>query len=456
MGKTNAARREPAMWLAAGAAVCWAAFTAPALAQPDTAVNLADERPAAGPFIPPLSRVAQDLAGQGIAVRLQSISAIAADVSGGERRLQDYSGVVLFGADFDLNRIASIPGATFHLTFAQLYGRDLATDAIGSRTKLQSYSYPHKQFELTAFAWEQKLLDNRLDVLVGRTAGTAEFARSSYACAFNNSADCPMELTQLVAGLPGFPYVTWGGRVRGEVAEHVFLKAGAYMIDPGRQETIGFDWSDKTATGVIVPFEASYETDFSTDPMPRHFKLGAWYNSADYSDPFENTKYKSRALFGGTALTRRGGRDGVYAIADQYVWKPAPDSHRGIAIFGAAARPFDSDELFSAQLTGGLEWAGPLASRPADRLGIETTLLQVGHKELGYLDGVIVKNKGRGTLNGSEVLTEINYSVQIIRGVQVLPSVAYIQHPDTINNPHANAATPGAWVLGARLTISMS
>jgi porin len=205
-----------------------------------------------------IADVLHDLAGQGVYTRLNYVDAMAANLQGGQRYEVANSGVAMFGADFDLAKLIEMPDAQLHVSFAQLYGRDLASDAIGARLKLQNYSYPHEQFELTSLAYEHGIWNDRLNLLVGRTAATAEFARSTYACQFNSAVDCPMMLTQLVGGLPGFPYVNWGGRLRAELAENISAKVGAYQINPTRQYQTGFDWGTQTSTGYVVPFELGY------------------------------------------------------------------------------------------------------------------------------------------------------------------------------------------------------
>ena len=50
---------------------------------------------------------------------------------------------------------------------------------------------------------------------------------------------------------------------------------------------------------VAAPVELGYETSFSNDRYPRHYKIGAWYNNAPSADPLLNSRGQSIALFGG-------------------------------------------------------------------------------------------------------------------------------------------------------------
>ena len=442
---------------AMAAGLLWAA---PALAQrelgyvPPVPPTTAPTSPLDGTVLQPAVRLGHDLLDVGILPRLRYIDAFAANPTGGIKEGADNSGVVIFGADFDLNRIAGLQGGLFHASFAQLYGHELSTDDIGSRTKVQSYYYPYKQFEMTELTYEQRFFDGRLNVLAGRANATGEFARDDYGCRFENVADCPFELTQLVAGFPGFPYVNWGGRVRVQPTYNTYIKAGAYEIDPNRQHNSGFNWGTNTGTGFVLPAEMGYETTFLTDPYPRHYKLGFWYNSADYTDPYLNTKGKSRAQFGGTALNYNGGRGGVYALADQMVWKPQGQSQRGITVFGIGGAPFDKQELFAFQAVGGAVWTGPWAARPADTLGIMGSFIRLSRKEDLYLDGLLQKARSATTIPRDGLVFELNYGVQVVPGVLIQPALQYLINPDDISHVSTTRAPKDALVVGLKFVVN--
>jgi porin len=409
--------------------------------------------PLIGTALEPAVRVAQDLLNAGILMRLRYVDAFAADPVGGLGQGVDNSGVVILGSDFDLNRIIGLPGGQFHVSVAQLYGHELSTDQIGSRTKVQTYYYPYKQFELTEFTYQQSLLNNFLDVIVGRSNATGEFARSTYGCQFENVADCPFEMTQLVGGFPGFPYVNWGGRVRVAPTAETYVKAGAYQLDSVRNRNTGFNWSiDNKSTGFVLPVEAGWEN--ASDGMPKHYKIGGWYNSADYTDPALNTKDRSRGLFGGAPLPISGGRGGIYALGDQVVWRPETGSHRGLALFASAGTPFDTKEAFQFEGLAGFIWSGPFAGRPRDQIGFQTAFLELGGSEFNYLNALLTKAHSNTFVSRSQALIELNYAYEIMSGLVLQPVVQYFINPDDINKTTAKMAPRDALVLGLKLTLN--
>ena len=436
--------------------------TTPARAQevpvfePTPATPTRAPSPLLGTPFEPAVRLGQQLLDAGILPRARYVASFAANPIGGITQGTDTSGVVLFGADVDLNRTIGIPGAQLHATFAQFYGHELATDHIGTRTKVQSFYYPKKQFELAELTYEQSFWDRRVSIVVGRANATGEFARSTYGCRFQNVADCPFELTQAVGGFPGFPYVNWGGHVRINPTPQLYAKVGAFETNSTRNTNTGFDWGLNHSTGYVIPAEVGYGTDYTTDPYPRHAKLGAWYNSAPYNDPLFNAAGRSRGTFGGKPLLHGGGRGGVYGLADQVVWRPDGSTPRGIAVFGSAAGPLDGNGIFAFQGVAGAIWTGPLATRPGDQVGLLGSYIRLSNNETTYLNDLLRKNRSTSFVNRNQFIFEANYNYRVIEGIFLAGSLQYIVNPDSIARPTATRAPRDALVVGLKLALNVN
>lgn len=411
--------------------------------------------PLLGTSLEPVVRFGQSLYDAGILPRARYVQSAATNPIGGLSQGADTSGVVIFGADLDMEKIANLHGAQFHATFAQFFGRELATDHIGTRTKVQSFYYPREQFELSELTYEQSLFDKQFTFVVGRANATGSFARSTYGCRFQNVADCPFELTQAVAGFPGFPYVNWGGYVRYNPVPTLYAKAGAFETNPIRNTNSGFDWGLNHSSGYVIPFEIGYGTEYSTDPYPRHFKLGGWYNSAPYNDPYLNTRFRSRALFGGRPLTYSGGRTGAYALGDQVVWRPDASGQRGVAVFATTGVPFDGRGLFSFEAVTGVLWTGPFTSRPVDQVGVLATYIRLSDKEDGFVNDLLRKARSATLVSRDQGVFEANYNYKVTEGIYLASSVQYLVNPDSINRPSARFAPRDALVLGLKLSVGI-
>ncbi|GAC1485754.1 MAG: carbohydrate porin [Acetobacteraceae bacterium] len=423
---------------------------------PSPATPHAIASPLTGTALDPVVRLGHSLLESGILPRVRYVQSFAANPVGGLTQGTDTSGVVIFGADAELEKLAGLQGARLHATFAQFYGHELATDHIGTRTKVQSFYYPKKQFELAELTYEQSLLDGRVNVVVGRANATGEFARSTYGCRFQNVLDCPFELTQAVGGFPGFPYVNWGGHVRVKPTAETYVKAGAFETNSTRNTNSGFDWGFNHSTGYLLPFELGYGTEYATDPYPRHAKLGGWYNSAPYNDPYLNTKGRSRALFGGKPAAYEGGRSGLYALADQVVYRYDRSTRRGLAVFGSAAGPFDGNGIFAFEGVAGALWTGPIASRPDDQVGLLGSYIRLSNKEDAYLNDLLTKAKSTSRVARNQFIFEINYNYRVLDGIYLASSLQYLVNPDDISRTSAKQAPRDALVVGLKLAVNVN
>lgn len=391
---------------------------------------------------------------QGILVNSAFYDDLQANPIGGLKHGAANAGAGTIGADADLEKLAGIKGGRFHLLVTYEYGDTLQKD-IGNFIKSQDWYLPFQKFQLAQLSYEQNLFGGAANILGGRVGASTIFARPTFGCQFISGSQCPYDLPVFTGGFSGFPYATWGGRLRINPTDRFYVQSGVFSADPNRKNTHGFDFALKTATGIVAPVEIGYESDFSNDRYPRHYKIGAWYNNAPFVDPLLNTQHQSRALFGGAPLAHTNDRGGVYALFDQAVYRP-DDSHRALYVLGSFAMPFDRRELFSFQNTLGAYYTGPLAARPHDSAGIMVTQLILTRAETELLNDLLRKNGSKTFVNRNQYNVEINYGFRLAPGVTVSPNAEYIINPDTTQRPDARFAPRDALVLGVRLTLNFS
>jgi len=364
------------------------------------------------------------------------------------------AGAGTIGADADLGTLAGITGGRFHLLFTYEYGDTLQKN-IGNFIKSQDWYLPFQKFQLAQLSYEQNFLGGVVNVLGGRISAATLFARPTFGCQFISGSQCPYDLPVFTGGFSGFPYATWGGRLRINPTDKIYVESGIFSVDPNRKNLHGFNPSLKTATGIVAPVEIGYESDFTNDRYPRHYKIGAWYNNAPFTDPLLNTQRRSRALFGGAPLARTSDRGGVYALFDQAIYRPDA-SHRALYVLGSFAMPFDRRELFGFQNTLGVYDVGPFAARPHDSMGLMVTQLILTHAETEFLNDLLRKNGSKTFVNRNQYNIEVNYGFQPVPGVTISPNAEYIIHPDTTQRPDARVAPRDTLVLGVRLTLQLS
>ncbi len=114
-------------------------------------------------------------------------------------------------------------------------------------------------------------------------------------------------------GAFGYPFATWGARIRFEPVDQFYVMAGVYDGDPAVKDPTshGVDFSPKGPPFVIGEF--GFRPNYDKDGMglPTNLKFGA----------------------GGLAATAVAGNYGLYALGDQAILRwgdPAENRHLGI------------------------------------------------------------------------------------------------------------------------------
>ncbi len=391
----------------------------------------------------------------GIDPRAQIINEFATNPVGGVHRGGTNVGQFQFGADFDLDKLAGIAGGKIHTTIYRDYGDSLSLQSLGTSFKVQEiYKNPYNHLHFGLLTYDQKMFDDKLYFIVGRTGTTSIFGRLKEFCDFENGAECGVPvILKSQSGFTLLPSATWAGAVSYNFTPQVSLMAGAFEVNPFIAHTWGFDWATTHATGVTVPIEVAYSEKAKDTQYPLNIKFGEVYSDGAHSDPFFNTSGKSLALNKGKAQ-QVAIRNTVYGLADKTIWRPDRTTSRGISVFGGYVRQLDLTEIYGSQLIAGAVWTGPLASRPQDTIGFVGNYLRVTSRENEFLRDSRIKAGGQGLNNPDEFPLELNYGFAVTPGVRFTPSVQYIIHPDNASIPATKTVPADAWVLGIKLTIN--
>lgn len=401
-----------------------------------------------------LEQLWNGLSKAGVNLSLVLINESAGNPIGGVSQGTTDAGQLQLGADFNLEKILGIPGASVHVTEFKDYGESLSLDNLGTGFKSQEiFKNAFTNWHFGLLTYEQRLLYNRIDIALGRTATSQYFAHSPFACDFMSGTNCGMpEIVQSESGFSLLPSATWGGKISFQVTPQLYVMTGVFEVNSFIAHTSGFDFSTQHASGVTVPVEIGYTTTFETDAYPYEVKLGGYYSDGGHADPLFNTKGRLLGTFGGTAATIQD-RSGMYLLADKTLWRAGLQSFRNVAVFGGWALPFDKTEVYDNQVYAGVVWTGPFASRPGDTIGFVGNYFHVSSQESEFLNDARIKAGGGGVGSQNEGTLEIDYGANVLPSVRVTPDIQYIINPDNSSIPNVKFVPRNALVIGLQISL---
>ena len=351
-------------------------------------------------------------------------------------------------------------GASFHTTVYRDYGLSLNALVTGTYTKQQYiYKNPYPRWHLGLFSYEQKALDDRLDIQVGRLGGTTYFGHLMVNCQFVSANTCG-EPRMLVSetGLSLLPSATWGGNVRYKTTESTYVNVGAFEVNPAVQPSNGLDGEIKHATGYTIPIEFGWvKNDPKTVQYPFELKGGVYTSTAPLTDVNLNTKGQPLGIDGGTAATDHHVRDGFYIMGDKVIWRPDPDSPRSFNVFGGWVQQLEQQEIMHQQIYTGFVMTGPFASRPYDTFGLNISEFELTSGERAFLAEEREKAGGSGRNARHQFAYDFTYSVHLVKGLELMPSFQYIVHPDNSSIPKTPILPKNlvVYAIGLRVDIGV-
>jgi porin len=416
---------------AALACLCSGVF-GPASAQTPSASPLAGI-----PIYDSVSAAGQNLAkNYGIYMDFSYTEDFSALVAGGQRTGIQPIGETFANVILDLQTLLDITGASFHIAFDERNGIPIGTiGGIAATSGILQASAGPTKYRLVELYWEQGFDNDRLDILVGRTQPTFDFAFATIGCDFVSSIICAQPGTWYGAtNNQGFPGVEWGARINFQVTPQLYVRTGAYEDDPSQGGFIpaGFNLNVEHATGVFVPMEIGYLTSFRDAAYPVKYDIGGYFDTSDFTRP------------NGTV---GNGRQAFWAQGEQTIWRPDRATNQSLRAF-AGAIIYSGNEDFWGQYYAGLFDYAPFGkARPGDTVGFIGTLYK---DNVGYLPN---------SYNGNQWLFELNYGARIIPGLTFKPYAQAVigpDNPNNITNSFGSRKLNNDWVLGFQVVLDLA
>ena len=407
------------------------------------------------------------LSDKGIVVTLNYINETLAVLSGGLRRQASYEGRLELSIDTDLQKLIGLQGASTHVTYFDIHngGRN-AADNVGSIADPSNIDALAARRLFTAW-YQQTAFDGRFSFRVGQLAGDDEFITSPTAGGLINGTFgwAGVLAANMISGGPAYPLATPGARVAVKPTDEITIQAAVFSGDPAgsncnahpqicNRHGTTFSFSG----GALWMGELQYAVNQEKNAtgLPGVYKLGAWYATSGYADQHFGLDGTGGlvSLVDPTVATsfKHRGNWGLYAVADQMVWRAA---ERSLNLFVRTGFSPSDRNLVSYYVDGGAGIKGLLPGRSDDVLTFGVVYAKISRDAAALDRDTLAINGPPFPIRDREVLFELSYQAQIAPWWMVQPDLQYIIHPGGhVPDPgNPNATLRNALVAGIRSTV---
>ncbi|RJS17703.1 hypothetical protein DRW03_27340 [Corallococcus sp. H22C18031201] len=371
----------------------------------------------------------QRLFDAGVALQVGYVTELAYNARGGTGHALRQAGQLTAGLGVNLDALVGVPGGSLQFTVTYRTGNDLGADmALGTLQLVQEVYGRGEVGRITQLWYEQSFLDKRLKWKLGRlTVGedTADFP-----CDFQNLTFCGAQPGNIVGSYWfNWPVSQWGTRLRGQPSQEISLQLAAYEINP---ENLNENFSIghfSGATGVMIPAELAWDPRFREGALTGHYVVGAWYDTSNADDVLFDVDRQPQPLTGEPFL-RRSGRYGAYLIARQQLTQSPSGTNpvRGLNVFLRLAQADRNTAAVDNQLTAGLLYTAPFASRPDDDVGLAIGRTHANRRAITFQE-LEQAHAPATAISRTEYEAELYYTLHATPWLLLRPNVQYIHHP---------------------------
>jgi porin len=414
-----------------------------------------------------------ELAKSGVDLTVGYIGDVLGVASGGLQEGVVYEGRLELGLDINLERLVGWEGGKFHASAYQIHGRGLTSEFLGNLLPTSNIEAVRSTRLFTLWL-EQSFFGDAASIRIGQLAADDEFITSDTAGGLINGTFGWFALTanNLPSGGPAYPLATPGVRLQGQPTAGLTLRGAVFSGDPAghpgdndpqRVNNSGTTFSFEGGAFWIGEAELAVnkEKDGPTlaGGLPGVYKLGFWHHTGRFADQAvdENGLSLADPASSGVPRTHRGDW-GVYAVADQAVWREPGTEDQGANVFlrlGGTPSDRNSIDLY---VDGGVGWKGLIPSRDADvlTLGIAFARVSTDARDLDRQSRTF--SGVDSPLRSHEAVIELSYAAEIVPGLTVQPDLQYIFNPGghvaDPSDPTGVKAVEDALVLGVRTSIT--
>lgn len=370
--------------------------------------------------------------------------------------------MLMAGADLDLGRMNFIPGANIH--FMQLWvpwvhGLNYGGD-VGSLLAGNPPPYIPKVAHLLRFTWEQKLLDDRLEIEAGKSNPGSFFGASN--C--NVAMSCVNTVLAETAGFAAPPYAGWGLRTGYNFTPEIKSNIGVWRTYQAYPFTNGWEGNnDDLGTGItIMMANVTRKTTWQKEAYPFNWEVLGFHNFKDYSDVYYTENGTSKVYDSSSPAKKHTGVSGFYLSASKAFWRrdggsdlsnPSPSA---LSLHGSVTQAFSpyGNQGISTMADTGVTWSAPWQSRPFDSYGVFFRWAKLSDSEQRYLQDQYNVLGGSGwNVPGNEYQLGLDASIMLTPEVNLQMTGARTWSLNTYQNPYTTVSPRSGYTFWLQLNV---
>jgi len=378
---------------------------------------------------------------RGFNFQLNYTGEVLGNPRGGVKRRAIYDNLLELAVDGDLDKVAGLKGASFHINSYQVNGVGLSTCCILNFLTVSSIEARPSTWLFEAWL-EQKLWGEMASIRIGQLAASTEFTASDFSALYLNATFGWPNIfaADLPSSGPNYPLATPGVRLKLSPNDQFTLIAALFNGDPsgagftGLQEILdpsGVNFRLRDPPLFMAEAQYRYHQDKDSPGLAGTIKLGAWRHFGKFYDQFYGADGLplSDPASNGNALIHRGDY-GVYGMIDQMLWRaPGDEPKKGVGGFAlVSASPADRN-VANFYVEAGVTCIGVWDKRPDDSFGLAAAYSPVSPSVIGSDAVAAFFAKAALPIRRYEMAVELTYQAQILPGWTIQPDFQYIFHP---------------------------
>ena len=405
----------------------------------------------------------------GVDIGIYYTGEVLSVLSGGIREATSYEGRADFSVDIDLDALIGWTGASTHVSAFNIHnsGRN-AADNVGSIADPSNIDALPTTRLFTAW-FQQNLYNDVISIRIGQLAGDDEFLTSETAGGLINGTFgwAGILAANMTNGGPAYPLATPGVRLQLSPMNRVAILTALFSGDPAGRNCVD-DAQECNEHGTTFSFsggalwmgEAQYALNAEEDAawLPGVYKLGGWYATTDFEDQRLGVDPGTGQIVSladpsmPDPLEHRGNW-GIYAVADQMIWR---NGERSVNLFVRGGGSPSDRNLLSFYVDGGIGVKGLFAARPTDTLTFGFAYAKISGDAADLDRDTLAASGPPYPIRDHETAFELSYIAEIAPWFTIQPDLQYIVHPGG-NVPHPDdpaSDIENAFVAGVRSTIA--